>query len=45
MIKVYTISDDYVNTRLDKWFKIVVNKLPQSFIEKKFKKRKNKSKL
>ena len=34
MKKKFTISDDFVNTRLDRWFKKNIYKIPQSLIEK-----------
>ena len=34
MEKKFTIRDDFVNTRLDRWFKKSIYKIPQSLIEK-----------
>tara|TARA_Y100000590_G_scaffold4546_1_gene6126 strand:+ start:7352 stop:8257 length:906 start_codon:yes stop_codon:yes gene_type:complete len=38
MKKIYTIDDNYVDTRLDRWFKKVIEHAPQSFIEKNLRK-------
>ena len=40
MSKIYYIKDDFVNTRLDRWFKKEVCKVPQSIIEKNIRKKK-----
>jgi len=49
-MKRFIVEDDYINTRLDRWFKKKIHDVPQSFIEKnlrkgniKVNKRKNKS--
>ena len=34
MEKIFSVKDDFVNARLDKWFKRNVCKVPQSLIEK-----------
>ena len=34
MPKIFTVGEDYHNSRFDKWFKNVVVELPQSLIEK-----------
>ena len=34
MKKIYTIKDDYLGTRLDRWFKKNISEVPQSLIEK-----------
>ena len=38
MEKNYFINDDYVNTRLDRWFKKTICEVPQSIIEKNIRK-------
>ena len=38
MRKVFTIKDEYIDTRLDRWFKRVVCSVPQSLIEKNIRK-------
>ena len=49
-MRKYLVEKDFINTRLDKWFKKKVYDVPQSFIEKhlrrgniKINKKKNKS--
>ena len=49
-MKKFLVDEDFINTRLDKWFKKKVYDVPQSFIEKnlrrgniKVNKKKNKS--
>jgi len=49
-MKKFLVEDDYINSRLDRWFKKKIHNVPQSFIEKnlrrgniKVNKRKNKS--
>lgn len=34
MEKIFSVKNDYVNSRLDKWFKRNVCEVPQSLIEK-----------
>ena len=34
MPKIFTVDDDFNDSRLDKWFKIKVINLPHSLIEK-----------
>ena len=34
MEKIFSVKNDFVNTRLDKWFKSNVCQVPQSLIEK-----------
>ena len=34
MPQIYNVEIDFLNTRLDKWFKLKVVDLPQSLIEK-----------
>ena len=34
MKKIYTVKDDYLGTRLDRWFKKNISEVPQSLIEK-----------
>ena len=34
MMKIFIIKDDFVDTRLDRWFRKNVSELPQSLIEK-----------
>ena len=34
MKKIYTVEIDYVDTRLDRWFKKNISNVPQSLIEK-----------
>ena len=34
MNKIYTIKDDYTETRLDRWFRKNITHVPQSLIEK-----------
>ena len=38
MKKIYTIKDDYLETRLDRWFKKNISEIPQSLIEKNLRK-------
>ena len=38
MKKIYTVKNDYGNTRLDRWFKRNINQIPQSLIEKNLRK-------
>ena len=38
MNKIYLIKEDYVNTRLDRWFKKNVSDVPQALIEKNIRK-------
>ena len=38
MTKIYLIKQDFVNTRLDKWFRINVCEVPQSLLEKNLRK-------
>ena len=38
MKKIYSITDDFINTRLDRWFKKMYCDIPQSYIEKKIRK-------
>tara|TARA_B100000029_G_scaffold516269_1_gene628282 strand:+ start:280 stop:1191 length:912 start_codon:yes stop_codon:yes gene_type:complete len=38
MKKIFLVKEDYINTRLDRWFKKEVSKVPQSFIEKNIRK-------
>jgi 23S rRNA pseudouridine955/2504/2580 synthase len=38
MKKIYSIKDDFVNARLDRWFKKEVFDIPQSYIEKNIRK-------
>jgi len=38
MKKIYTIDNDFDNSRLDRWFKKVVSPAPQSLIEKSIRK-------
>ena len=38
MKKIYTIKDDYLETRLDSWFKKNISEVPQSLIEKNLRK-------
>jgi len=38
MKKIYSVSDDFVNSRLDRWFKKEVFNIPQSNIEKNLRK-------
>ena len=33
-MRKYLVEEDFINTRLDKWFKKKVYDVPQSFIEK-----------
>ena len=49
-MKKFFVEDDFINTRLDRWFKRKIHDVPQSFIEKnirkgniKVNKKKNKS--
>lgn len=49
-MKKFLVEDDFINTRLDRWFKTKIHDVPQSFIEKnlrrgniKVNKKKNKS--
>ena len=39
MMKIFIIKDDFVDTRLDRWFRKNVNELPQSLIEKNLRKK------
>ena len=34
MKKIYKISSDYEESRLDRWFKNIIGKVPQSLIQK-----------
>ena len=34
MPKSFTVDDDFNDSRLDKWFKLKITKLPHSLIEK-----------
>ena len=34
-MKKFLVEDDFINTRLDRWFKRKIHDVPQSFIEKK----------
>ena len=38
MKKIYTIKIDYVETRLDRWFRKNIGEVPQSLIEKNLRK-------
>ena len=38
MKKIYTIKIDYVETRLDRWFRKNISEVPQSLIEKNLRK-------
>ena len=38
MNKIYTIKIDYVETRLDRWFRKNISEVPQSLIEKNLRK-------
>ena len=38
MKKNFTVNQDYINTRLDRWFKKNVCEIPQSLIEKNIRK-------
>ena len=38
MKKIYTIKIDYVETRLDRWFRKNISQVPQSLIEKNLRK-------
>ena len=38
MKKIYSIKDDFINARLDRWFKKEVFNIPQSYIEKNLRK-------
>ena len=38
MKKIYSISSDFINSRLDRWFRRVVCEVPQSLIEKNIRK-------
>ena len=38
MKKTFTIKDDFVNTRVDRWFRRNVYDVPQSLIEKNLRK-------
>ena len=38
MKKVFTVNDDFVNARLDRWFKKNVSDVPQALIEKNIRK-------
>ena len=39
MMKIFIIKDDFVDTRLDRWFRKNVSELPQSLIEKNLRKK------
>ena len=34
MKKTYYVTDDFLNTRLDRWIRKNINNIPQSLIEK-----------
>ena len=34
MKKIYLVNSDFINSRLDRWFRRVVCQVPQSLIEK-----------
>ena len=38
MKKIYTVSEDFVNSRLDRWFRKNICQVPQSLIEKSLRK-------
>ena len=38
MIKIYSIAEDFVDTRLDRWIKKSICSVPQSLIEKNIRK-------
>ena len=38
MKKIFFVSDEYINTRIDRWIKKKVIKIPQSLIEKNLRK-------
>ena len=38
MKEIFSIKDDFVDTRLDRWFKKTICKAPQSLIEKNIRK-------
>jgi len=38
MKKIYEVNDDFVNSRLDRWFRKNINEAPQSLIEKNIRK-------
>ena len=38
MKKTFLLDQDYINTRLDKWFRLNICKVPQSLIEKNIRK-------
>ena len=38
MIKVYSVRQDFINTRLDRWFRRNVCGVPQSLLEKNIRK-------
>ena len=38
MNKIYIVKDDFLNTRLDRWFKRNISEVPQSLIEKNLRK-------
>ena len=38
MKKIYTVSNEFLNSRLDRWFRKVVCNVPQSLIEKNIRK-------
>jgi len=37
-MKKFLVEDDFINTRLDRWFKRKIHDVPQSFIEKNLRK-------
>ena len=38
MKKIFSIDDDFINSRLDRWFRRIVCLIPQSLIEKNIRK-------
>ena len=38
MEKTFQVKDEFINSRLDRWFKRVISDVPQSFIEKNLRK-------
>ena len=40
MKKIYYIKDDFINARLDRWFRKNICEIPQSLIEKNIRKKK-----
>ena len=38
MKNIFTVNKDFINTRLDKWFKKNISGVPQSLIEKSIRK-------